>query len=162
MKKLLIIPALLFALLASAQSDCLQTSCVAVHARVGDTVQLGAVFTTSNKVASLVFTQVSGPNTAVQLNPVQSYVTSLGDTARMNVTGLAAGTYVFEVVGKDQSGGQAAPGYDSIVVTPAVAQALPVITGATISILGQTLTIPPGVGTKITYTLNGVTQTVTF
>jgi hypothetical protein len=166
MKKLLIVPALFFFGWASAQSDCLQTGCVAVHAKVGDTVQIGAVYTTSNKVASLVCTQVSGPNTAVQINSTSNYAASLQDTVRVNLAGLAVGTYVFEFLGKDQSGGVTAPGYDSIVVAPTVAcpaiPGPPTMTGVTVTVFGVPIVIPAGQGTKITFTYNGQTQTVTF
>lgn len=154
MKKLLIIPALLFALLASAQSDCLQTSCVATHAKVGDTVQIGAVLTTSNGVSSLICTQVSGPNTASQILTTGNWKTSLQDTARVNVTGLAVGTYVFQFVGKDVSGGGTPPGYDTIVVSAATAcpvvPAPRTVTAAQIQIGGIWFTLPAGT-LKITY-----------
>lgn len=166
MKKLLLIPILFIAAFAQAQSLCLQPYCNAIHAQVGDTVPLAAVLTATNGVASLVFTQISGPNTAVQLNPASDYKSGSVDTAKVNIAGLAVGTYIFQIIGKDLAGGVTAPKYDSIVVAAATAcpaiPGPPVITGVSVPILGQTLIIPAGQGIKITFTYNGVTQTVAY
>lgn len=168
MKKLLIIPALFLAGWVSGQSLSLQTMCLAAHTQVGDTVTLGAILYASNDYSSITYKQLSGPNTAVVTYiPLTASSYTTGQQAQQDayVTGLAVGTYLFQVTGTDQKGGSTT-GIDSIIVTAATpgcppVPAPPTFTGATVTIFGIPVPIAKG-ATTITFTYNGTTQTVTF
>jgi hypothetical protein len=119
---------------------------------------------------SITFTQKTFPDTAViTYLPLTSasYVSGLEATQIANVTNLkTVGTYVFQVTGKGADG-STVYGVDSIVVAPAtppcpVVPGPPAFSGVTITIFGVPISIPAGQGTKITFTYNGVVQTVTF
>lgn len=168
MKKLLTIPILLVAGWVSAQTDCLATQCTATHTQVGDTVRIGAIFNAGSAgISTIAFTFASGPSTP-WIGPVYNgWYTGAVDTGIVKVAGLAVGTYLIKVVGTDKLGGITAPQYDSIVVaaaTPACppVPAPPTFAGVTLTLFGVPVVIPAGQGTKITFTYNGTTQTVTF
>jgi len=165
MKKILFVLSLLVSFSLKSQSLCLQTMCTAAHARVGDTVMLGAVLTAANLYQGVAYTQTSGPNTASLITMPAVYVGSVSAQQNVKVTGLAAGTYLFKVVGTDQKGA-AITGVDSIVVAAAtpcpVVPGPPTFTGITLTLFGVPVVIPAGQGTKVTFTYNGTTQTVTF
>lgn len=91
--------------------------CNAVKARAGDTATLAALLTANNLVSSITFTQASGPNTAIAISRSDGWATNMADTARIQVGGLAVGTYIFNVVGKDKAGG-VVNGTDTISVSP--------------------------------------------
>lgn len=159
MKKILFLPFLLAVFLCQGQSLCLQPMCQAVKAKVGDTAQLAAALTTVKPFQSIAFTQLSGPNTAT-LTPLQPvFTTSLSATQWVNITNMTAGTYLFQVTGKDNGGG-IVTAIDSLIVSPATT--CPVIPPARtavsiqITINGSLITIPLA-GTKITYS-DGTTQ----
>lgn len=157
MKKLLIIPALFLAGWVSGQSLSLQTMCLAAHTQVGDTVTLGAILYASNDYSSITYKQLSGPNTAVVTYiPLTASSYTTGQQAQQDayVTGLAVGTYLFQVTGTDQKGGSTT-GVDSIIVTAAtpgcpICPAPRTVTAAQIQIGGIWFTLPAGT-LKITY-----------
>jgi hypothetical protein len=169
MKKLLLFPVLLLTCIAHAQGLTIQTMCTAVHAHVGDTVELAAAATADNGYQNIVWKMVSGPNTPVILKDTTVYTSSLEAQNNLFLTGLAAGTYIYGITATDLKGGSE-PGTDSIVVAAAIACPVippaPTFSGVTITqtIFGQklTFTIPPGSGTVITFFYNGKTQSVTF
>jgi hypothetical protein len=120
MKKLLILPILFISFLARSQNDCLATQCTATKVHVGDTAQIGAIFTANTGVSTISFTFVSGPNTPSISAVNNSFLSGVVDTGRVAVTNLIAGTYVISVIGKDLKGGITAPQYDTIIVAPVV------------------------------------------
>lgn len=148
MKKLILV-FLILPFLAKGQVTCLQTMCVAAHAKVGDTSAIGAVFVSSKNVASITFSQIAGPSVALLSPPGNTGLTKPVDTARVGVTNLAAGTYLFKVTATDQSG-IVLTGIDSLVV--AAATVIPpqrMVTSITIMLFGVPFTIPAGQGTKV-------------
>jgi hypothetical protein len=165
MKNIVLVLSLLVYLSARSQSLCLQTMCTAAHANVGDTVLMGAVLTAANLYQSVTYSQTSGPNTATLITMPAVYVGSVQAQQNIKVTGLAVGTYLFKVVGTDQKGA-AITGVDSIVVAASTpcppVPGPPTFSGVTVTIFGVPITIPAGQGTKITFTYNNVTQTITF
>jgi len=81
---------------------------------------VGAVLTTANGYGNITYTLQSGaPNTPVVSYPAASYTTSLQAQQNMQITGLAVGTYIWQVKGSDKVGGVVL-GYDTLVVTAAV------------------------------------------
>jgi len=157
---------------ARSQSLCLQTFCKAWPTQVGDTAQLEGILTASaaQGFGSVTFVQKTFPDTAVITYvplTTASFASGLEATQLANVTNLkTVGTYVFQVIGKGADGSTVL-GVDSIVVSPKT-PACPVIpppptfSGLSVTIFGMTIPIPAGQNTKITFTYNGVVQTVTF
>jgi hypothetical protein len=160
MKKLLILFILCTPFFAKSQNLCLQTMCTAAHARVGDTVVIGAALTASNGYGSIAYKFQSGPATPV-ITAGTPYSPITGGATQVNaqITRLsAAGTYLFQVTSTDAKGNAAPPSIDSVVVAAAVICPLPrTVTGITITLYGLTITIPVSQGTKVTFS-DGTTQ----
>ena len=100
-----------------------------------------------SSVGSTSWTQVSGPNTAglgSLVNSLLNTVTGLlntvlggSDTVSAKVSGLVAGTYVFQLTAKDNDG-QAASSTVTVVVNSSSAATPPTVTAGS----GQTVTLP--------------------
>lgn len=136
-----------------------------MKARAGDTVTIAALLTANNKVGSIAFSQISGPNAAIigAWDNTKGWATSLADTARVPVSGLITGTYVIGITGKDLAGGSIS-GIDTIIVSAApppcpICPPAPTprtVVGAQLFILGQWITVPAG-SLKLTLS-DGATQ----
>lgn len=141
-----------------AQSLCLQTQCLATKARVGDTTQLAAKLTTAAGYSSITYNlQPGAPSSPTVTYTQAAYTTSLQAQQNIQVTNLAAGTYIWQVVGKDQAGGSVI-GYDSLIVSPAIpaCPAPRTVSTVTISVGGISVTIPASAA-KFTFT-DGTSQ----
>lgn len=153
MKKLLIIPALFLAGWVSAQGLTIKTMCNAIHAHVGDTVELSAAATADNGYQNIAYKLISGPNTPVTVKDTTTYVSSLEGQNDLFLTGLTSGLYLYSITATDKLGGTMV-GMDSLAVVPAIA--CPIIppprtvTTAQIQIGGIWFTLPAGT-LKLTY-----------
>lgn len=169
MKKLILFLAVLFSLAAHAQSNASQNTLIcSANQRVhqSDSVQLWAIFNSGSVTAKAL--SWSGP-TGVTFKDSSSWTN--GGTniyAFFWLSKLTPGIYPFSATGLAASGITTTV-YDTLTVIPdpaiPVCPAIPgppVFTGISASLFGQTIAIPPGQGLKITFTYNGVTQTVTY
>ena len=165
MRKVLLGLCLLLSVSSKTQSLCLQTFCKAWPSVAGDTAELEAVLTTSKGYKFITFTQASGPNTAVVTYQSPILAGTLAGTQTASVTGLVKGVYIFNIEAMDAAGGSVT-GVDSIVVAAAtpcpVIPGPPTFSGITVTLFGVPIVIPAGQGTKITFSYNNTTQTVTF
>lgn len=160
MKKLIILAALAisFCNLNAQSTIALLPSCKQT-AHVGDTVSIFAQLLATNRFGSINFSLNPGsPNTPVQgtaATTMYGGTSILGSTA-FTVTGLAAGTYVWSVMGKDAAG-STIEGQDSLIVIPALPTATPRSVVSVVIPIGTTTITLPAAGLKFAYT-DGSTQ----
>jgi predicted heme/steroid binding protein len=83
----------------------------------------GSGTVTGGTISSFVWTQVSGPSTAVFTNKT---------TANANVSNLIAGTYIFSLTVKDGSGNASKPDQVTVVVNSSSSATQPAVTGFTL------------------------------
>jgi hypothetical protein len=106
MKKLLFIPLIVLAFMAQAQTiftlvpNCKQV----VTVGPADTAYISAMLSTSDGFGQLLFSQLSGPSTALLAGQLVAWQSGLQATAQVPVTKLMPGTYVFTVTGKSVKG----------------------------------------------------------
>jgi hypothetical protein len=158
MKKIIIFASIfLLALTSKAQTAagfCIQVNCpIVVQLPLTSAQLLGSATVTGDTVTSYKWT-VTGP-AGTLLTPAAASTT---------VTGLTApGTYTFSLTATTKHGSiMTNPGsVVTVLAAPAVPPA-PVVTGVSITLFGQTFTVPAGQGSTITISYNGTTQTVKF
>jgi hypothetical protein len=168
MKKLLLAILIFASVTARSQNTLNYSFCFnPVQPTDIDSISLTATLLASSGYGGIHFALVSGPNTPTFGNPMNIFQNTMFMQSTVPVKGLIPGFYVFS--SKGYSAATSTNPSDSstlditVTILPAPAPpAPPVITGVAFPILGQTFTIQPGQGTKITFLYNGVSQTVTF
>jgi hypothetical protein len=172
MKKLLLAIAILSSVTARSQNTINYSFCFnPVQPTNIDSIQLTATLLASSGYGGIKFAYVSGPNTPIFGNPTNIFQNTMFEQSTVTVRGLAPGVYVFSATGTSApttaSPAQSTTLNITVTILPApTPPAPPTFSGVTVTqtFFGQklTFTIPPGYGTTITFTYNGVTQTVTF
>lgn len=157
MKKIVISLFLLIAFASAKSQNTLQFSfCFnTVQPTYMDSVLLEATLNASTGYQNIVFSQVSGPNTAIFEAPVPSFKNNFWEKQDQWVKGLIPGIYVFEAVGTSQTG-QTSSFTDSVSILTLPAS--PALTAITVTLFGIPISIPAGQGTKYT-TSDGVSHT---
>lgn len=165
MKKILLAIAILGSVAVKAQNTINYSFCFnPVQPTNIDSIQLTATLLASSGYGGISFKLVSGPNTPTFGSPANIFQNTMFEQSTVLVKGLVPGTYVFSATGTSAGAtAQSTTLTNTVTILPAPAMpAPPVFTGITIPIFGQTFTIPAGQGVKITYTYNGISQTLTF
>jgi len=168
MKKILVAIAIFASVAAKAQNTINYSFCFnPVQPTDIDSIQLTATLLASSGYGGIGFKMVSGPNSPTFGNPTNIFQNTMFEQSTVLVKGLIPGIYVFSATGTSASTTASAAQSTTLTITvtilpPPAIPAPPIITGITVPFLGQSLTVPAGQGVKITYTYNGVTQTVTF
>lgn len=80
---------------------------------------LYARLTTADGYKSITWKQVSGPNTAIMGTPITNLTNSTVGANIQPISGLIAGTYVFQCTGLS-TGGTTGPAQVSLTVSPAI------------------------------------------
>jgi hypothetical protein len=157
MKNIIIVFLILSALVSKGQTSagfCVQVNCpITIQLPLNSAQLLGSATVSGDTVTAYKWVVTGAGGTL--LTPA---------AASTSVTGLnSPGIYSFALTVSTKHGSvMTNPGSVVTVLAAPVVPPPPVITGITFPFLGQTFTIPAGQGTKITFTYNGTTQTVTF
>lgn len=160
MRKILLVASLLTSFLVNAQTStsavfCVQTNCPVTLQLPLDSAQIfGQATIAGDTVISYQWKQISGPSVTIKS----------ATTPTAMATGLNwAGAYVFSLTATTKHGNSMTNAGSVVNVLAAIPViAPPVITGVSVTLFGQTFTIPTGQGTTVTIQYNGSTQTVKF
>lgn len=159
MKKIIFLICLVASISAKSQSVsgiCAKINCPITLIPPLDSAQITCVPQLSNPLDSVISFKWVATGSAGTI--------STPSAATTWVKGLTTpGTYTFSVTFATKFGNiYTATGDAIIVLPPPVVPSPPVVTGVSITLFGQTFTVPSGQGSTITISYNGTTQTVKF